>query len=378
MVHSTVMTHRERFIAAMDYGVVDRVPNHEVGVWPQTMERWIQEELNPNLVNWDWWVGDDFFQLDPRDYFDVDLDMQPCFEHKMLEKTDRYEIFQDQKGITHKALLEGTLSGTRTCMDQYLRFPVENREDFHALKKRYIMNIETRYPKDWEKKISSQKRVEHPLVLGKNCSTLGFYWRAREWMGTENLSYAWYDLPELMHEMMEFIADFTIAVCKPVLEKSTMDYVMINEDMAMKGGPLLSPDCYKTFIFPHMKRIVDFFKNHGVRYVVVDTDGDSELLLKPLMDAGVDAVWPLERASNMDPVRLRKTFGRELRLWGGVDKREIAKGSFAIEQHLKALAPLVEEGGFIPTVDHMVPPDISLDNFQYYMNRKRDLLRGLF
>ena len=37
-----------------------------------------------------------------------------------------------------------------------------------------------------------------------------------------------------------------------------------------------------------------------------------------------------------------------------------------------------EEGGFIPTIDHTVPPDISLENFTYYMKRKMDLLSGKY
>jgi uroporphyrinogen decarboxylase len=78
----------------------------------------------------------------------------------------------------------------------------------------------------------------------------------------------------------------------------------------------------------------------------------------------------------MDPVRIRRKFGKGLRLWGGVDKREIARGPEAIDRHLAALAPLIEEGGFIPTVDHTVPPDISWDNFRYYMDVKRRLLAG--
>lgn len=40
--------------------------------------------------------------------------------------------------------------------------------------------------------------------------------------------------------------------------------------------------------------------------------------------------------------------------------------------------PLIEEGGFIPTVDHTVPPDVSWDNFRYYMDCKRALLEGEF
>jgi uroporphyrinogen decarboxylase len=162
------------------------------------------------------------------------------------------------------------------------------------------------------------------------------------------------------------------------LEHTSVDYVILNEDLSSKGGPLLSPQSYKTFIYPRLRRVVDFYKSHGVRYFGIDTDGNPEAVVPLFMDAGVDILWPLERASDQDPVRLRKKFGRSLRLWGGVDKRELAKDRHAIDEHLCALAPLVEEGGYIPTVDHTVPPDVPLDNFLYYMERKRALLEGRF
>jgi uroporphyrinogen decarboxylase len=110
--------------------------------------------------------------------------------------------------------------------------------------------------------------------------------------------------------------------------------------------------------------------------VLVDTDGNSDALIPLLMDAGVDGIWPMERASDMDPIALRKKYGRALRLWGGVDKRELAKDLPAIDAHLLSLAPLIEDGGFIPTIDHLAPPDIPLKNFLYYMEKKKLLLRG--
>jgi len=110
---------------------------------------------------------------------------------------------------------------------------------------------------------------------------------------------------------------------------------------------------------------------------MVDTDGNSEPLIELLLDAGVDGIWPVERAAeDMDPLQLRKKYGKSLRLFGAVDKRELAKDSATIDAHLRSLAPLIEEGGFIPTVDHTVPPDVSLDNFRYYMEAKDRLLRG--
>lgn len=371
-------TDRERFIDVFEYRPVDRVPNWEAGCWGQTKDRWVSEGLDESQVDWDWWYGDAYWGMDHRLFVPINFGMIPPFETKVLEESERYQVYVDGLGRTRKALKEGQARGTRSSMDEFIGFPVANREDFRRLKTRLDVRLNERYPDNWKTDLLPEWRdADVPRILGRNTATGGFYWRPRAWMGTEGISYAWYDSPALMHEMMEFIADFTIDVAKPVLEEMDFEYVMIAEDMAMKSGPLLGPDTFRTFIYPHLKRLVEFLKGNGVRYVMVDTDGDPDALLPLLLDAGVDAIWPIERAADhMDPVELRKRYGRQLRLFGGVDKRELAKGPAAIDAHLEILAPLIEEGGFIPTVDHTVPPDVSLADFRYYMERKKALLTG--
>ena len=373
---SNANTSLERFLASMEYTPADRVPNYELGVWGQTIERWEQEGAPPWTMSWDWFTGEEHFGMDYREFIPMNFSMMPPFEREVLERTDRYEIVRHAHGVVTKALLEGTVRGSRASMDTYLRFPVENPADFRDLKKRYQADLPRRLPPYWRDRVAAWQGRQHVLVLGQNCAAAGFYWRAREWMGTENLSYAWYDQPELMHEMMEFFADYTIEVCRPILEGLDVEYFNLNEDLSMKTGPLLSPATFKEFIYPHLKRLCEFFKSHGTRYIVLDTDGNPEVLIPMFMDAGVDCIWPLERASNMDPARIREKFGKQLRLWGGVDKRELAKGPKAIDAHLRELAPLIDAGGFIPTVDHTVPPDVSWENFCHYMERKRALLGG--
>lgn len=369
------MTDLERFLAVMDYSSFDRVPNHELGVWAQTAQAWSEQGV-PALT-YNWFVKEDFLGLDHREYTPMNCGMIPGFDAEVLEKTDRYEVKRHANGIVTKALIEGSVGGGRMCMDQYVSFPVETREDFRELKKRFVAGLDERYPADWKEKLVPEwKNRDYVLSLGHNCSACGFYWRGREWMGTENLSYAWYDQPDLMHDMMEFYADFTIAMVKPILEEIDVEYFNLNEDFAMKNGPLLSPETFRTFVFPHLKRLVEFVKSRGARYVTLDSDGNPEPLIPLLMDAGIDCIWPMERASDMDPVRIRKKFGKDLRLMGGVDKRELSKGRAEIDAHLKALAPLVAQGGYIPTVDHTVQPDVTWENFQYYMEVKRKLLAG--
>ena len=373
------MTSLERFIACMEYQPADRRPNHEVGVWAQTKQRWLHEA--PETVKnfeWNWFYGEDALGLDRRDFIPINYGFMPGFERKILENTDEYEIVQNDLGIVTKGLKEGEVDGMRMSMDQFLKFPVEQPADFSEIKRRLIAAIPERYPDDLDHLIELWKQRDCPLILGENCAAKGFYWCAREFMGTENLSYAWYDYPELMHEMMEFFADFIIETSRPVLEKIQVEYFTLNEDMSMKNGPLLSPDTFRKFIYPHLRRMVDFFKSHGTKYFAVDTDGNPTLLIPLLMDAGVDIIWPIERAADFHPLEIRKKFGKTLRLWGGVDKRVLTQGKDAIRLHLKELIPLIEEGGYIPSVDHLVPPDVSWDNFRYYMDYKLALLSGEF
>lgn len=79
----------------------------------------------------------------------------------------------------------------------------------------------------------------------------------------------------------------------------------------------------------------------------------------------------------MDPVKIRKKYGKDLALMGGIDKRELAKDKKAIEKEVREkIVPMLEEGGYIPTVDHTVPPDVPLGNFLYYLELKRKIAEG--
>ena len=79
----------------------------------------------------------------------------------------------------------------------------------------------------------------------------------------------------------------------------------------------------------------------------------------------------------MNPVALRKKYGNDLALMGGIDKRILAKDKKSIEAELKSKLPyLLSGGGYIPLIDHNIPPDVPFRNFEYYMKLKKRLLEG--
>jgi uroporphyrinogen decarboxylase len=95
-----------------------------------------------------------------------------------------------------------------------------------------------------------------------------------------------------------------------------------------------------------------------------------------MLDAGFNCLYPCEQCNEgMHPLALRREYGRALSLWGGIDKRALARSRREIEDELTSKLPaLLEEGGYIPQLDHLAPPDIPYDNWRYYLAVKRRLL----
>ncbi|NQU09712.1 hypothetical protein HQ590_02900 [bacterium] len=374
------MTPKERFVRALQFQSVDRVPQMEICVWAQTRERWLNEGM-PATVNTTFMNGGcEDFGLEGYAAAAIDaIAPRPVRETKMIEDTEEYEVFVDNLGRTRRALKRGTVGGTRLSMDTYLDFPVHDRASFAAYRPGYDARYDAeRYPPDWDQRKGELTRSDLPLTLLDPLSgTLGYYSMLRNWMGTENLSELFYDDPVLIESCLDTLTEFALRLLRRALRDVRFDFYYIHEDLAGKGGPLLGPNLFRKFLLPHYRRFVGFLKSNGVRVVLVDTDGDHRVLIPVFLEAGVDGFGPIERAAGMDPVAIRKEYGRSVCMVGGVDKREIAKGPRAIDAELnRAVAPIIDQGGFIPTIDHAVPPDVSLEDFRYYLQSKRRLLGG--
>jgi uroporphyrinogen-III decarboxylase len=119
--------------------------------------------------------------------------------------------------------------------------------------------------------------------------------------------------------------------------------------------------------------VVEFVRSRGVEFVYLDSDGDVSSLIPVWLDAGVNVITPFEVQAGMDVTEVRRRYGRELRIWCGIDKRALVRGRDAIEAELARVAPLMKEGGYVAGLDHGVPPDVSFENYCYYMERQLEV-----
>jgi len=183
----------------------------------------------------------------------------------------------------------------------------------------------------------------------------------------ERLCTLFLDDPAFVEEMMEANADFTIAVMGQALDHTEIDVFAFWEDMAYKTAPLISPALARRYMLPRYRRVVDFLRRRGVPFVGLDSDGQIGPLMPVWLDAGLNFLYPFEVQAGMDVLAVRREYGQGLRIWGGIDKRALAAGPSAIEAELGRVAPLIEEGGYLPHTDHSCPPDISFSHYRYYL-----------
>jgi Uroporphyrinogen decarboxylase (URO-D) len=335
-----------------------------------TLDRWYKEGLSRNV--------------DPLEYFGVNRfdnisyfsNMDPPFEEQVIEETDEYRIWIDELGSLRKDFKENLDSGFVTR--SYLRFAVENEQDFEDLKKRYEVDHKRCMWSEDDIQMLNDRKYPADLLIN------GFFWALRDWVGFENLCIWFYEKEKLVREMLEFWCGFLTQVLDRSLAKlpadvPTPDFVIIHKDMAYKGHPMIGPDMMRDFMGRHYRAVVDVLHKYGINYIYVDCDGDPTLLIPEWLKVGINGTFPIEIAAGIDPVALRKEYGRELYMIGGIDKRELAKSREDIRKEVRSkVLPLAQMGGYIPGVDHAVPADISFDNHKYYVESVYEAERELF
>lgn len=359
------MTDRDRYHACMSYQPVDRAPFWDWGGWPETIERWRTEGYDPETSD-PARIADS--RITPGNWFFPN----PPFEHTIVEETDVDVVFINHEGI----LMKERRDNPRSSMPQFLKFPVETRAEFREFwAQRMIPDHAARIGPDWQTQLTQWRAQPVPLqIIADRWG--GFFGPQRNLTGLERLCMLFYDDPAFIEEMMDANADFIIAMMGPILDVIDIDAFVFWEDMAFNHGPLLDPALARQFMLPRYRRVTDFLYSRGVEWIGLDSDGQIDTLIPIWVDAGINALYPFEVQAGMDVLQVRRQFGKSLRLWGGVDKRALIQGPDAIDTELNRLRPLIEEGGYVPHLDHGCPPDIAFSNYCYFLQRLHDVCAG--
>lgn len=317
------MNHVERFRAVMNFQPIDRLPRWEWAMWwDKTIAHWKQQGLPAELES----VFDiaTHFGLDPYQQF-------------WFSTTD-----PTIEAVQHH--VEGIVSN----MDDYLRVRPKLFPDHGKA-------IESMRP--WAGRQADGQAVVWVTIEG-------FFWFPRTLMGFTDICLAYYDQPELIHQINQDLTDFNLRILEQVEKSCVPTFVTIAEDMSYNGGPMISEAHFDEFIAPYYRQIVPRLQEWNAP-AIVDTDGDVTKMVPWLMREGIQGVLPLERQAGVDGMALRREFPGLLMV-GHFDKMVMDKGEEAIRAEFERLMPLMQSGGFIPSVDHQTPPHITIEQYHLY------------
>jgi hypothetical protein len=366
------MNSRELFLKTMHYGKPERmyIWHWKFGVfdnfggsqfWQATVDRWYNEGL-PTEVNTADKINRYFNTDDYKGYGRIWYGRTE--EPEVIEETEEFDILKT--GFGREIIKQFKGSKLELSMMHHIAYPMNGPEDLPLFKK--MLDADSKWRYQWvDDLLEETVDLEIPTCI--NAGSL--YGWLRNLLGIENISYLLYDNEKFIEELMEYLTEYAIEVIRRTVagRNCRFDFALFWEDMAGKTGPLISPQHFKRLMVPRYKRITDFLRKElDIDIIGVDSDGNVEKLIPLWLEAGVNLMLPLEVAAGMDVVKLRKEYGKDLLMIGGVDKRELSSTRDRIKREVERVLPVFESGGYIPAVDHSVPPDISFGNYMYYHN----------
>lgn len=368
------MNARERFLKICRFQLPNAIylPPYTHVAWHQTLERWVEEGAPPEILSNDV-ARYRYFGLDRLGMLHIEVNVQaigpkgppfiapvrPRFESRMLEEDARSRVRLNEAGVTIREFKDNPEK-----MPLWLDYPVKTRQDWDEYKKRLDPHHPERWPRDWNPLVEKLSKRDYPVGMEVG----SFFGLLREFVGAERLLYMFYDNPQFVEEMMSHMEHFSTEIINRAFKDIIPDFAFFWEDMAWKGGSMISPQMFREFMMPHYKRVTGLLRSRGVDIIMVDSDGDINELIPLWIESGVSGMWPLEAQAGMNAVEVRKRHGKGCILWGNIDKKAMAKGKEAIKEEIDSKVPfLISQGGYLPGPDHFIPPDVSLESFKFYL-----------
>jgi hypothetical protein len=304
----------------MQYGMPDRVPYFEEGIRTEVLRAWKKQGLSSEKE------FARMFPSDKREEIELELDPMPR---------------------------------PRT-------WPA-SRPELAMLRERLDPEASRRWPGDWKRRLRRWRQRDDVLMLRVHRGfflSMGVY----DWNRFIQVSMLAVEDPEFVRESMKIQGEFAAQMAERVLNEVEIDAAVFTEPIGGNDRPLVSPGMYEDFVLTNHKPLLSLLKRRGVETIIFRTFANSRLLIPSILKWGFNCLWACEvNIEAMDYRELRREFGRELRLIGGIDLDVLRRDKDAIRREVEEkVPPLLADGGYVPLADGRIREDVPFENYVYY------------
>jgi len=311
----------------MSYGDVDRVPHFEEPMRDEVVAAWRRQGLPP---------GVDPVQIFPTDHHEwIEPDLEPLPE--------------------------------TPC------WPGSSSE-LQRFRKHLNPDDPARLPRDLRSFIRRLRSRDHTVILRVHRG-LFLSMGVHGWQRFEEVMHLLCDDPHLAFAVMRIQGEFAAAVAEKVLRDVDVDAVVFSEPISDTHGPLISPRMYEDLVLRSYDPLFEVLRRFAVETIIFMTYANSRLLLPGVLKRGFNCLWAYEvNTPAMDYRALRREFGRNLHLLGGIDLDALRAGKDAVRKEIMDKVPeLLAQGGYIPMADGRVREDVPYESYIYYRRLLEDV-----
>lgn len=143
-------------------------------------------------------------------------------------------------------------------------------------------------------------------------------------MGMLHFYYCLYDNPDLVQEILRRYTDFAASAVEQAANLG-FDMFWTSDDIAFRSGTLWSPQMFREYMLPHVRKVADRVRDTGMAWVY-HSDGDLSPIMDDLLDLGMQVLNPIEPLC-MDIRQVKEQYGDRIMLCGNVDVDLLAAGT---------------------------------------------------
>lgn len=209
------------------------------------------------------------------------------------------------------------------------------------------------------------EETDYAIIVNAIGSVFEFSWYLRGYMQFM-MDLAWNQ--DFAAYLMDRMLEFQIGLFEEILDRAGqyVDVVLVGDDLGTQHGPAISLDVYRKLVKPRQKALYDAIKKRTNAKLFYHCCGSARAFLPDLIEIGVDIINPVQvQAAGMDPVELKREFGRDLTFWGGIDTQRVLP--FGTPQEVadevrRMLDIMAKDGGFVLNSVHNIQSDVPPEN----------------
>ena len=333
-------------------------------MWNDTLERWACEG----------YPAEDGRPVEVEDHFGFDVVMFGGIDpmpirggRETVDETDSWIVTRNGAGAVRKEWKH------RAGAPAHLSFDMTSRDVWDRKYRPHLLEVDRERVASAH--IAERFRKARARDLFLCCHTPVLWENMRAMLGDVCMLESMCLDPDWIHDYNRVYTDFYKAHYRLIFDEIGLpDGMSFSEDLAYNKGLLCSPRQLGELFLPYWRELIDFLHSYDLP-VTIHSDGNITEALPVIVEAGFDAINPVEAKAGCDALGIAEVYRDRMAIKGGLDVRVLESGDRAlIRRTVRGLVQGMKRlgVGYIFGSDHSVSANVAYRDYSYAVEVYRE------